>query len=161
MKIYGVTGWKNTGKTTLVERLIGEFRARGLRVSTLKHSHHGFDIDHEGKDSYRHRAAGAGEVIVASGRRVAQITELEQELPLEALLARLGPCDLVLIEGWKRDSHPKIEVHRAEKGRALVAETDPTIRAVASDEPLDIGRPVLDLNDIPAIAAFILADLGG
>ncbi|MCR8548687.1 molybdopterin-guanine dinucleotide biosynthesis protein B [Salipiger sp. P9] len=158
MKVYGVTGWKNAGKTTMVERLVREFRARGLRVSTLKHSHHGFDIDHEGKDSFRHRAAGAGEVIVASGRRVAQITELEEALPLEALLARLGPCDMVLIEGWKRDSHPKIEVHRGEKGGGLIAEEDPTIRAVASDVALDIDRPVMDLNDIPAIADFILAD---
>ncbi|APZ52837.1 molybdopterin-guanine dinucleotide biosynthesis protein B [Salipiger abyssi] len=159
MKVFGVTGWKNAGKTTLVERLIAEFRARGLRVSTLKHAHHGFDIDHEGKDSYRHRAAGAGEVIVASGRRVAQLTELDEEMPLAALLARLGPCDIVLIEGWKRDDHPKIEVHRAENGGALIAEGDPTIRAVASDYAVTVDCPVLDLEDVAGIADFILAEV--
>ncbi|MBN9890063.1 molybdopterin-guanine dinucleotide biosynthesis protein B [Salipiger abyssi] len=159
MKVFGVTGWKNAGKTTLVERLIAEFRTRGLRVSTLKHAHHGFDIDHEGKDSYRHRAAGAGEVIVASGRRVAQLTELDEEMPLAALLARLGPCDIVLIEGWKRDDHPKIEVHRAGAGGALIAEGDPTIRAVASDYAVTVDRPVLDLEDVVGIADFILAEV--
>lgn len=159
MKVFGVTGWKNAGKTTLVERLIAEFRARGLRVSTLKHAHHGFDIDHEGKDSYRHRAAGAGEVIVASGRRVAQLTELAEEMPLAALLARLGPCDIVLIEGWKRDGHPKIEVHRAASGGALIAAEDPTIRAVASDVAVTAECPVLDLNDVAGIADFILSEM--
>jgi molybdopterin-guanine dinucleotide biosynthesis protein MobB len=161
MKIYGVTGWKNAGKTGLMERLVGEFTARGLRVSTVKHAHHSFDVDHPGRDSFRHRAAGAGEVILASGTRVAQMTELNgtPEPSLSDLLARLRPCDLVLIEGYKREPHPKIEAFRQEAGHDLIAPNDASVRAVASDAPLVLDRPVFDLNDTKAIADFIAGDL--
>ncbi|NCQ23010.1 MAG: molybdopterin-guanine dinucleotide biosynthesis protein B [Rhodobacteraceae bacterium CG17_big_fil_post_rev_8_21_14_2_50_63_15] len=162
MKIYGVTGWKNAGKTGLMERLVAEMVARGLRVSTVKHAHHSFDVDHPGRDSYRHRQAGAGEVLLASRNRVALMRELRGagEPRLDDLLAMLAPCDLVLIEGYKRDRHPKVEAFRAETGNALIAPGDPTIRAVASDVALDLDRPVFDLNDTSAIAEFILAEVG-
>ncbi|GLT09347.1 molybdopterin-guanine dinucleotide biosynthesis protein B [Sulfitobacter porphyrae] len=162
MKLYGVVGWKNAGKTGLMERLVTEITGRGLRVSTVKHAHHSFDVDHEGKDSHRHRVAGATEVMLASRNRFALMHELraEAEPTLEALLARLSPVDLVLIEGYKRDVHPKVEAHRAETGNPLIAPEDPTVRAVASDVPLHIDRPVFDLNDTSAIADFILAEVG-
>jgi molybdopterin-guanine dinucleotide biosynthesis protein MobB len=162
MRLYGVTGWKNAGKTGLMERLVAEMVARGLRVSTVKHAHHSFDVDHPGRDSYRHRQAGAGEVLLASRHRVALMRELrgETEPPLSDLLAMLAPCDLVLIEGYKRDRHPKIEAYRAETGHALIAPGDPTIRAVASDVALDLDRPVFDLDDTGAIADFILGEVG-
>lgn len=162
MRIYGVVGWKNAGKTGLMERLVTEITGRGISVSTVKHAHHSFDVDHAGKDSHRHRVAGATEVLLASRNRVALMHELrdDQEPTLEALLARLSPVDLVLIEGYKRDAHPKIEAHRAETGNALIAPGDDTIRAVASDVPLDLDRPVFDLNDTTAIANFILAEVG-
>jgi molybdopterin-guanine dinucleotide biosynthesis protein MobB len=162
MKLYGVTGWKNAGKTGLMERLVAEMVARGLKVSTVKHAHHSFDVDHPGRDSYRHRQAGAGEVLLASRHRVALMRELrgEAEPPLSDLLAMLAPCDLVLVEGYKRDAHPKVEAFRAETGNALIAPGDPTIRAVASDVALDLDRPVFDLNDTRAIADFILAEVG-
>jgi molybdopterin-guanine dinucleotide biosynthesis protein MobB len=162
MKLYGVTGWKNAGKTWLMERLVAEMVARGLKVSTVKHAHHSFDVDHPGRDSYRHRQAGAGEVLLASRHRVALMRELrgEAEPPLSDLLAMLAPCDLVLVEGYKRDAHPKVEAFRAETGNALIAPGDPTIRAVASDVALDLDRPVFDLNDTRAIADFILAEVG-
>lgn len=159
MKIFGVTGWKNNGKTTLVERLVTEITARGLRVSTIKHAHHAFDIDHEGRDSYRHREAGAHEVLVGSGKRWALIHELrdEDEPSLEELLARLSPCDLVIVEGYKRDRHPKVEAYRAETGKDLIAADDDTIKLIATDAPLEIDRPQLPLDDAKAIADFILA----
>ncbi len=162
MKLYGVTGWKNAGKTGLMERLVAEMAARGLSVSTVKHAHHSFDVDHPGRDSYRHRQAGAGEVLLASRHRVALMRELRgaSEPPLADLLAMLAPCDLVLVEGYKRDRHPKIEAFRAETGNPLIAPGDPTIRAVASDVPLDLDRPVFDLNDTAAIADFILGEVG-
>ncbi len=162
MKLYGVVGWKNAGKTGLMERLVTEITGRGLRVSTVKHAHHSFDVDHEGKDSHRHRVAGATEVLLASRNRFALMHELraEAEPTLEALLARLSPVDLVLIEGYKRDTHPKVEAHRAETGNPLIAPEDPTVRAVASDVPLDLDRPVFDLNDTSAIADFILGEVG-
>ena len=161
MRIYGVVGWKNAGKTGLMERLVTEITGRGISVSTVKHAHHSFDVDHAGKDSHRHRVAGATEVLLSSRNRVALMHELRdnQEPTLEALLARLSPVDLVLIEGYKRDAHPKIEAHRAETGNALIAPGDDTIRAVASDVPLDLDRPVFDLNDTTAIANFILAEV--
>jgi molybdopterin-guanine dinucleotide biosynthesis protein MobB len=145
-----------------MERLVAEMVARGLRVSTVKHAHHSFDVDHPGRDSYRHRQAGAGEVLLASRHRVALMRELrgETEPPLSDLLAMLAPCDLVLIEGYKRDRHPKIEAYRAETGHALIAPGDPTIRAVASDVALDLDRPVFDLDDTGAIADFILGEVG-
>ena len=162
MKIYGVVGWKNAGKTGLMERLVTEITGRGITVSTVKHAHHSFDVDHPGKDSFRHRAAGATEVLLASRNRFALMHELraEDEPTLPALLSKLAPVDLVLVEGYKRDTHPKIEAHRAEPGNPLIAPDDPTIRAVASDVPLDLDRPVFDLNDTVAIADFILAEVG-
>jgi molybdopterin-guanine dinucleotide biosynthesis protein MobB len=162
MKVFGVTGWKNAGKTGLMERLVSNLTGRGLRVSTIKHAHHSFDVDHPGRDSFRHRAAGASEVILCSGTRVAQMTELNgaAEPSLQDLLARLGPVDLVLIEGYKREAHPKVEAFRAEAGHDLIAPTDPTIRAVASDTALDLDRPVFDLDDTAAIATFILQEVG-
>lgn len=162
MRLYGVVGWKNAGKTGLMERLVTEISGRGISVSTVKHAHHTFDVDHPGKDSHRHRIAGATEVLLASRNRFALMHELrdEDEPTLEHLLTKLAPVDLVLIEGYKRDTHPKVEAHRAETGNPLIAPDDPTIRAVASDTPLDLDRPVFDLNDTVAIADFILAEVG-
>lgn len=163
MKIYGVTGWKNAGKTGLMERLVSEMVGRGLRVSTIKHAHHETEVDHAGTDSYRHRLAGASEVILSSPRRWAIMHELRDapEPDLADLLGRLTPVDLVLIEGYKRAPHPKVEAHRVETGRGLLAPENPTIRAVASNtlHP-DLALPVLDLDDTAAIADFILHDLG-
>lgn len=162
MRIYGVVGWKNAGKTGLMERLVTEITGRGISVSTVKHAHHSFDVDHPGKDSYRHRAAGATEVLLASRYRFALMHELRDsdEPTLQELLTHLGPVDLVLVEGYKRDAHPKVEAHRAETGNPLIAPDDDTIRAVASDVPLDLDRPVFDLNDTAAIADFILSEVG-
>ncbi|MCR9155688.1 MAG: molybdopterin-guanine dinucleotide biosynthesis protein B [Rhodobacteraceae bacterium] len=162
MRIYGVTGWKNAGKTGLMERLVTEITGRGFTVSTVKHAHHTFDVDHPGKDSHRHRVAGATEVLLASRNRFALMHELrsEDEPTLEALLSKLMPVDLVLVEGYKRDRHPKIEAFRAETGNDLIAPGDPTIQAVASDTPLELDRPVFDLNDTKAIADFVLSEVG-
>jgi len=162
VKVYGVVGWKNAGKTGLMERLVTEITGRGFTVSTVKHAHHTFDVDHAGKDSHRHRIAGATEVMLASRNRFALMHELrdEDEPTLNWLLTRIAPVDLVLIEGYKRDAHPKVEAHRAEPGNPLIAPDDPTIRAVASDVPLELDRPVFDLNDTVAIADFILAEVG-
>jgi molybdopterin-guanine dinucleotide biosynthesis protein MobB len=161
MRIYGVVGWKNAGKTGLMERLVTEITGRGYAVSTVKHAHHRFDVDHEGKDSYRHRQAGATEVLLASRNRFALMHELrdEDEPPLEDLLAKLAPVDLVLVEGYKRDSHPKVEAHRSVTGNPLIAPGDETVRAVASDKDLDLDRPVFDLDDTKAIADFILEEV--
>ena len=161
MKIFGVTGWKNSGKTGLMERLITEFTARGLTVSSIKHAHHSFDIDHPGRDSYRHRDAGARQVLLASRNRWALMHELrdEDEPSLGDLLKQLSPVDLVLIEGYKRDRHPKIEAYRKETGQPLIAPEDQTIVAVASDTSVAIDRPELDLNDTAAIANFIAQHL--
>jgi molybdopterin-guanine dinucleotide biosynthesis protein MobB len=162
MKLWGVVGWKNTGKTGLMERLVTEFTGRGLRVSTLKHAHHSFDIDHPGKDSYRHRQAGATEVLLASRNRWALMHELrdEEEPALADLLPKLAPVDLVLIEGYKRDEHPKVEAHRGEVNAPLIALDDPTVRAIASDSGATAdGRPTFDLNDTAAIADFIASEL--
>ncbi len=162
MKVYGIVGWKNAGKTGLMERLVTEITGRGFRVSTVKHAHHTFDVDHPGKDSHRHRMAGATEVLLSSRNRFALMHELRdsEEPTLEYLLSKISPVDLVLIEGYKRDKHLKVEAHRAETGNPLIAPNDPTVRAVASDVPLDLDRPVFDLNDAPAIADFILAEVG-
>jgi molybdopterin-guanine dinucleotide biosynthesis protein B len=161
MKIYGVTGWKNAGKTGLMERLVTEITGRGLRVSTIKHAHHAFDVDQPGRDSYRHRAAGATEVLLASGKRFALMHELRDapEPSLDALLSRLSPVDLVLIEGYKAAPHPKIEAYRAAAGNSLIAPGDATIRAVASDVPMELDRPVFDLDATRAIADFLLKEL--
>ena len=158
MNVFGVTGWKNAGKTGLMERLVAEIIGRGYTVSTLKHAHHTFDVDHPGKDSHRHRIAGASQVLLASTERWALMNEHRgtQEPSLPELLAKLDPVDLILIEGWKRDSHPKIEAWRAETGNPLIAPNDPTILAVASDIGLEIDRPVFDLDDTAVVADFIL-----
>ncbi|EAQ27275.1 molybdopterin-guanine dinucleotide biosynthesis protein B [Roseovarius sp. 217] len=162
MRIYGVTGWKNAGKTGLMERLVAEITGRGYTVSTVKHAHHSFDVDQPGKDSHRHRVAGATEVLLASRNRFALMHELREaeEPSLETLLQKLAPVDLVLVEGYKRDRHPKVEAFRAETGNPLIATDDPTIGAVASDTALEIDRPLFDLNDTKAIADFILAEVG-
>lgn len=161
MKLYGVVGWKNAGKTGLMERLVSEIVSRGFTVSTVKHAHHAFDVDQPGKDSHRHRIAGATEVLLASHKRVALMHELRDvdEPPLDTLLERLSPVDLVLVEGYKRDTHSKIEAHRAVTGNPLIAPDDPTVRAVASDVPLTLDRPVFELDDTVAIADFILSDV--
>ena len=161
MKRFGITGWKNAGKTSVMERLVAEFVARGLRVSTLKHAHHRFEIDHEGRDTFRHRAAGAAEVLVSSGTRWALMSELrgDPEPALDELIAKMTLVDLVLIEGWKTSPHPKLEVWRAETGHPLIAPGDETIRAVASDTSLDLDIPVLDLNDTQALADFVQSEV--
>ena len=161
MKVFGVVGWKNCGKTGLVERLVKEIAARGVSVSTIKHAHHNVDVDQPGTDSYRHRAAGASEVILASSGRVALMQELRgaPEPALEELVARLSPVDLVLVEGYKREGHMKIEAHRQAAGQPLIGTGDETIRAFASDRPLDVDRPVFDLDDTAAIADFILKEV--
>ena len=162
MRVYGVVGWKNAGKTTLMERLVSEITGRGFTVSTIKHAHHVFDVDRPGKDSYRHREAGAQEVLVASGARWALMHELRdhEEPPLEALLARMSPVDLILIEGYKRDSHFKVEAYRAETGAPLIALDDPTVRAIATNEAVEATQPTLPLDDPKAIADFILGEVG-
>lgn len=158
-RIFGITGWKNSGKTTLTVRLVGELVARGYRVSTIKHAHHAFDIDHEGTDSYRHRQAGATEVAIVSGVRWALMHEMrgEEEPPLEEIVARLAPCDLIVVEGYKRETHPKIEARR--KGAAdsrPLAPSDPAIVAIAADHALSGERlPVFDIDDISRIADFV------
>lgn len=159
MRIIGITGWSGAGKTTLILKLIPLLTARGLRVSTLKHAHHSFDVDVPGKDSHSHRLAGATEVLIASGNRFALMHELRgaPEPPLEVLLGKLSAVDLVLIEGFKRAPHPKIEVFRAANGKPPLHEGNGTIVAVASDVPLpQAERPVLGLDDAESIAAFIL-----
>lgn len=162
MRVYGVVGWKNSGKTGLMERLVADITGRGFTVSTVKHAHHNFEVDHPGRDSHRHRVAGASEVLLASRNRVALMRELRgaPEPPLADLLGQLAPVDLVLIEGYKREPHPKVEAHRAEPGNPLIAPEDATVRAVASDAPLTLDRPVFDLDDTVAIADFILAEVG-
>lgn len=158
-RVFGITGWKNSGKTTLTEKLVTELTRRGRTVSTVKHAHHDFDIDQPGTDSFRHRAAGASEVAIVSDRRWALMHELrgEDEPTLDAVLARLAPCDLVLVEGYKREGHRKIEARRqATSDRTPISTGDPTILAVASDCPLpDETLPVFDLDDVTAIADFI------
>jgi len=156
--VLGVTGWKNSGKTTLVERLVAELVRRGRRVSTVKHAHHDFDIDVPGTDSFRHRQAGAGEVAIVSSRRWALMHELREEAepPLASVLARLAPCDLVVVEGYKREPHPKIEARRREaRDTTPLSAHDPTIVAVAADhaQPGE-ALPVFGLDHIAAIAVF-------
>jgi len=162
MKIFGVIGWKNAGKTGLMERLITEITGRGFSVSTVKHAHHSFDVDHPGRDSYRHRDAGAREVVLASANRWAIMAELRgaPEPVLEELLVRVSPVDLVLIEGFKRDRHPKIEAHRAAPGNPLISPDDPTVLAIAADTDVETDLPVFDLDDTKSIADFILEKVG-
>jgi molybdopterin-guanine dinucleotide biosynthesis adapter protein len=162
MKVYGIIGWKNSGKTSLMERLVAEISARGHSVSTIKHVHHDVDLDQPGKDSFRHREAGAREVVLASANRFALMAEHrgpEPELPV--ILSRLAPVDLVLVEGYKRDAHPKVEVWRRDTGQNLIQPGDPLVRAVASDTVLEgLPVPVLDLNDTKGVAEFILTEVG-
>ncbi len=157
-KVFGVVGWKNSGKTTLTERLIKEFSMRGQNVSMVKHTHHNVDVDRSGTDSYRHRAAGAQEVMLAGGSRFALMHEYRErsEFELEDLLARMSPCDLVLVEGFKRTPIPKLEVQREERQVDLLANTDEMILAVAADYEIpNLDIPVFNLNDTVAIADFI------
>ena len=161
--VFGITGFKNSGKTTLTARLVTELTGRGFRVSTVKHAHHAFDIDHEGRDSYRHREAGAAEVAVVSRNRWALIHELrdEAEPTLEQILGTLAPCDLVLVEGYKTDRHAKIEVRRSGLDHLRLAEEDDTVVAIASDMTIEGAPvPVIDMDDIPAIADFVLSQIG-
>jgi molybdopterin-guanine dinucleotide biosynthesis adapter protein len=160
MKVFGLSGWSGAGKTTLVCALIPALTRRGLRVSTLKHAHHTFDIDTPGKDSYEHRQAGATEVMVTSANRWALVHELRgaPEPTSKNVIGRMTPVDLLLIEGFKRESHDKLEVHRPSLGKPLLCTGDPHVVAVASDAPLpDLSVPRLDLNDVEAIATFIVA----
>ncbi|HWT96808.1 MAG TPA: molybdopterin-guanine dinucleotide biosynthesis protein B [Terriglobales bacterium] len=159
MRIIGLAGWSGSGKTTLITKLIPLLVARRLRVSTLKHAHHGFDLDQPGKDSFFHRAAGATEVIISSARRWAILHELreEPEWDLAALVKKISPVDLVLVEGFKRDKFPKLEIHRIANGKPLLHTEDPHIVAVASDSAVLAARvPVVDLNDIELIADLLL-----
>ena len=158
MKTIGFAGWSGSGKTTLIEKLIPLLVKRGLRVSLIKHAHHTFDVDHPGKDSYRHRQAGAAEVLVTSSRRWVLMHELrgEQEPLFEEQVKRLSPCDLLIVEGFKFAPIPKLEVWRAVTGEALLHPNDPHIVAVASDAKVDTKLPLLDLNDHAGIAEFIV-----
>lgn len=162
MKVIGIAGWSGAGKTTLLTRLIPELRGRGLTVSTMKHAHHAFDIDKPGKDSYVHREAGAGEVLIASKRRWALLHEIPpglDEPPLGELLPRLSPVDLVLVEGFKSFAHPKIAIHRAANGKPPLHAEIPAVRAIASDVPLpDAPVPVVHLDDVAAIADIALRE---
>jgi molybdopterin-guanine dinucleotide biosynthesis protein B len=165
VQIFGLAGWSGSGKTTLLTTLIPEIVARGITVSTVKHAHHAFDIDQPGKDSWRHREAGAREVLIASERRWALMHELrgEPEFSLDRLAARLGPADLVLVEGFKRHPHPKLEVYRAALGKPLIHPEDPFVVALAADEPPPgLALPWLPLSDARAIADFVIdhLDLG-
>jgi molybdopterin-guanine dinucleotide biosynthesis protein B len=159
MKILGLGGWSGAGKTTLLSKLIPELVRRGITVSTMKHAHHGFDVDQPGKDSYVHRAAGATEVLIGSGKRWALMHELRDDAEPSALdLARhMTPVDLLLIEGFKREPHDKLEIHRAANGKPLLSADDATYVAILADGPVaGTQLPVIDLNDIGAIADFVV-----
>jgi molybdopterin-guanine dinucleotide biosynthesis protein B len=161
MKTFGFAGWSGSGKTTLIEKLIPRFVKRGLRVSLIKHAHHTFDVDQPGKDSYRHRHAGATEVLVTSSRRWVLMHELRgtQEPSFEDQVKHLSPCDLLIVEGFKHAPIPKLEVWRAEPGEGMLHPQDPHIVAVASDTKVETKLPLLDLNDDAAIAEFIVRHL--
>lgn len=162
-KVIGVAGFKNAGKTTLVERLVTELTSRGWRISTVKHAHHSFDIDHEGRDSFRHRKAGATEVAVVSRHRWAIIHEMreEDEPPLDDILAKLAPCDLVIVEGYKRDTHDKIEVRNVELDHPKLAGDDSTVVAIAANGTIaDCTVPSFDRDDVSNLASFIERHMG-
>jgi molybdopterin-guanine dinucleotide biosynthesis protein B len=159
MRVIGLAGWSGAGKTTLLTKAIPRLVARGLRVSTLKHAHQGFDLDQPGKDSHTHRMAGATEVLVGASSRWALVHELrgEPEPPLATLLAKLSPVDLVVIEGYKRAAHPKLEVYRAANGKPLIHPDDASVVAVASDQPLPQATvPVIGLDDIDAVIEALI-----
>ena len=161
-KVIGVAGFKNAGKTTLIERLVRELTARGYRISTVKHAHHSFDIDHEGRDSFRHRHAGAGEVAVIAGQRWAIIHELRQEAEpsFASILAKLSPCDLVIVEGYKHGSHDKIEVRNLALDHPKLAGEDPTIVAIAANGAVEDAQvPVFDRDHVEALADFIITHM--
>ena len=162
MKIFGFAGYSGSGKTTLIEQLIPLFTARGIRVSLVKHAHHTFDVDRPGKDSYRHRKAGCNEVLVTSSRRWALIHELRgaPEPELAEQVKRISPCDLLLVEGYKRERIPKLEVYRSEVGEPLIHPHDENIVAIATDARIETPLPQLDLNAPGPIAEFILAHVG-
>jgi len=162
MKIFGIAGFSGSGKTTLLEKMIPLFTARGIKVSLIKHAHHTFDVDQPGKDSYRHRHAGCNEVLVTSSRRWALMHELRgaPEPALNYLIQHIAPCDLLLVEGFKREPIPKLEVYRAAVGEPNLFPHDANVVAVASDARLDTQLPQFDLNDAPSIAAFILKRVG-
>jgi molybdopterin-guanine dinucleotide biosynthesis protein B len=163
MKVFGLAGWSGSGKTTLMVALVQKIAARGLRVSTIKHAHHAFDIDRPGKDSFRHREAGASEVMIATPARWALMHEMRDapEASLGELLAHMTPVDLLLIEGFKAHPHDKIEIHRPSLGKPMIWPDDPYIVAVASDAPLGaLPLPRLDLDDSAAIVEFILTRTG-
>ena len=162
-KVIGVAGFKNSGKTTLVEKLVAALTQRGYHVSTVKHAHHSFDIDHEGRDSFRHRRAGATEVAVVSQSRWAIIHELRNEVEpsLNDILAKLAPCDLVIVEGYKRDGHDKIEVRNLALDHPVLAGDDPTIVAIAATGPVAGSPvPVFDRDDVTALTAFVIKHAG-
>src|SRR5260370_22773202 len=159
MRIIGLAGWSGAGKTTLLAKALPLIVARGLTVSTLKHAHHAFDIDQPGKDSHSHRAAGATEVLIGSANRWALIHELrgDAEPALRALLQKLSPVDLVLVEGYKREGHPKLEVHRAAVRKPLLHPDDPAIVAIAAATPLPGANiPVVDLDDVESVADLLV-----
>jgi molybdopterin-guanine dinucleotide biosynthesis protein B len=160
-RIIGFIGYSNTGKTTLIEKLIPLFAARGLRVAAIKHAHHGFDMDRPGKDSYRYREAGAAQVLIATELRWALLTETPRRAAtLDELLAQLAPCDLVIVEGFKSEGRiPRIEVRRTTNTEPPLYPNDPNVIAVAADYPIETSVPVLDLNDAAKIAAFIAQHL--
>ena len=163
MRVIGLAGWSGAGKTTLVVRLVPELIRRGLTVSTMKHAHHGFDVDQPGKDSHRHREAGATEVLVGSELRWALMHENRgaPEPSAAELMRHMTPVDLLIVEGFKREGHDKIEIHRRETGKPLLYPDDPHIVAVLSDEPLpDCPLPVISIDDIGAVADFILSHFG-
>ena len=161
MKVFGIAGYSGSGKTTLLEKLIPQFTARGLRVSVIKHAHHGFDIDRPGKDSYRHREAGASEVLLSCNDRWALMHERRDrsDVTLDELLARLAPCDLVLVEGFKQEPIPKLEVYRPENGKPPLFPERSDIVAVASNVALAASLPRLALDDVAAIADFVMNTL--
>lgn len=160
MKTIGFIGYSNTGKTTLIERLVPLFNARGLRVAAIKHAHHGFDMDRPGKDSYRYREAGAQQVLIATAQRWALLTETPRPAALEELLAQLAPCDLVIVEGFRSEgTFPRIEVRRTTNTEPPLFPHDPNVIAVAADHPVETHLPVLDLNDAAKIAAFVASQL--
>jgi len=157
-RVLGIVGWSGAGKTTLITRLIPVLAERGMRVATIKHAHHSFDVDQPGKDSYEHRRAGAGEVIISSARRWVQMHELgeETEPTLAQLLRKVSPCDLVLVEGFKSERHPKMEVFREAAGKTPLHPGDRAVVAIASDQPLPGAPvPVVDLNDIASVANVV------
>lgn len=168
MKIFGLAGWSGSGKTTLVQRLLPALVAHGVTVSTMKHAHHAFDVDKPGKDSYVHREAGATEVLITSEKRWALMHEnrSEPEPDMADLIKHMSPVDLLLVEGFKAHAHPKLEIHRPSAGKPLLADEDAHIVAIATDDATGVRAvvsrdlPLLDLNDVPAVAAFIIDHCG-